>query len=129
MINKTMPERIDELMDALRRASNDTGVDACDKYGQPPEYIDIHTPYLPGQFVAPTGSQRYVRAPDPNEPLEAEQYRWVKLTQHSEWCVAEIRKGWIDPNALVYFACGDEVEESVDDCYAWGPVIRPPETL
>lgn len=72
----------------------------------------------------------YIRADlvtgDANEPMEAGQCRWVRITKDSDWCVAEIRKGWIDPMALVYFACGDEVEESVDDCYEWGPVIRPP---
>lgn len=74
---------IDKLLSHLHTDKESAG-DNHD--GTPPEYIDIPTPYLPGRFVAPTGTQRYIRADlidaDPRDFLNDMEVQVMEWAQH-----------------------------------------------
>ena len=61
--------------------------------------------------------------PDKLEPLAAGQWRWAQPEEGGEWEVVHIGTYWNDPNMLVVWRNGCEVEEPVDSVYAWGNVI------
>ena len=65
---------------------------------------------------------------DASEPLKQGQYRWARVCEDDDWTTAEIVGNYFSKR-LMYFVCGNEVEEPVEDCYEWGPVIRPPEDV
>ena len=59
--------------------------------------------------------------------LRAGTYRWVRVYPNDDWTPARIEEeSFSRSNRLVYFICGNEVEEYVEDCYEWGPIIKPP---
>ena len=54
-------------------------------------------------------------------------YHWVRVYPDSDWTPARIEEEWRSrSNRLVYFICGNEVEEYVENCYELGAIIEPP---
>lgn len=90
--------------------------------------FDAHVKMRDGTDFTP---HKYIRADlvhgDPNEPLADGQVRWVRVDEEDSFTPAIIKTGYFNKDDLVYFVCGNECELYVEDCYEWGPVIRPPE--
>ena len=123
MTNKTMPERIMVLMNFTSAQVTPM----CDRLEHDGTYsaADAESEHAMGT--------EYVRADllqcDVNEPLEDGQYRWVRLSKDEGFIPATIHKDALRKDRLIYFICGNEMEDYVEDCYEWGPVIRPPEDV
>lgn len=81
-----------------------------------------------GYVTEPT---KYIRTDliegDSSEPFAHGQFRWVKIKEHDDWTIAEIRKSWSKKLPFDYYICGNECAEDVKDAYKWGPVVKPHE--
>lgn len=119
MTDKTMPERIgayryDKTLKHAGSTANGTWADARNHMYR--EGAWAHAEYIRADLVP---------APSADDPLEAGQYRWVKIDIESPWRPLNVT-ALLSYDGTPGFALGGN-RRRPEDFYKIGPVANPPE--